>query len=90
MTFYKYDAKGRETERANYLSSYQSSHDPPGAESVATKVISTKWHATYNLPTQLAEPNKTTANTYNSKGMLTGPQLDGHHRRHGRGQVQRR
>ena len=24
------------------------------------------------LPTQVAEPNKTTANTYNSKGMLTG------------------
>ncbi len=38
----------------------------------ASKVVSTKWHATFNLPTQLAEPNKTTANTYNSKGMLTG------------------
>jgi YD repeat-containing protein len=35
-------------------------------------VVSTKWHATWNLPTQVAEPNKTTANTYNAKGMLTG------------------
>jgi YD repeat-containing protein len=71
VTFYKYDAQGRETERATFPSSYQSATTRP-ALSAATKVISTKWHATFNLPTQLAEPNKTTANTYNAKGMLTG------------------
>jgi YD repeat-containing protein len=71
VTFYKYDAQGRETERATFPSSYQSATTRP-ALSAATKVISTKWHATWMLPTQVAEPNKTTANTYNSKGMLTG------------------
>jgi YD repeat-containing protein len=71
VTFYKYDAQGRETERASFPSSYQSATTRP-ALSAATKVISTKWHATFNLPAQVAEPNKTTANTYNAKGMLTG------------------
>jgi YD repeat-containing protein len=71
VTFLAYDARGRETERAVFPSSYQSATTRP-ALGAATKVISTKWHATFNLPTQVAEPNKTTANTYNSKGLLTG------------------
>jgi YD repeat-containing protein len=71
VTFIVYDARGRETERATFPSSYQSATTRP-ALSAATNVISTKWHATWNLPTQVAEPNKTTANTYNAKGMLTG------------------
>jgi YD repeat-containing protein len=71
VTFYKYDAKGRETERATFAASYGSATTRPALAN-ATKVVSTKWHAPYNLPTQVAEPNKTTANTYNSKGMLTG------------------
>jgi YD repeat-containing protein len=71
VTFLAYDAKGRETERATFPSSYQSATTRP-ALGAATKVISTKWHATFNLPTQVAEPNKTTANTYNAKGLLTG------------------
>jgi YD repeat-containing protein len=71
VTFFAYDAKGRETERASFPSSFNIATTRPALAS-ATKVISTKWHATFNLPTQVAEPNKTTANTYNSKGMLTG------------------
>jgi YD repeat-containing protein len=71
VTFLAYDARGRETERAVFPSSYQSATTRP-ALGAATKVISTQWHATFNLPTQVAEPNKTTANTYNSKGLLTG------------------
>jgi YD repeat-containing protein len=71
VTFYVYDAKGRETERATFPSSYQTATTRP-ALNAATRVVSTKWHATWMLPTQVAEPNKTTANTYNSKGMLTG------------------
>jgi YD repeat-containing protein len=71
ITFIAYDAKGRETERASFPSSYQSATTRP-ALAAASKVISTKWHATFNLPTQVAEPNKTTANTYNAKGLLTG------------------
>ena len=71
VTFIAYDAKGRETERATFPSSYQSATTRP-ALSAASKVISTQWHATFNLPTQIAEPNKTTANTYSSKGLLSG------------------
>jgi YD repeat-containing protein len=71
VTFLAYDARGRETERAVFPSSYQSATTRP-ALGAATKVISTQWHATFNLPTQVAEPNKTTANTYSSKGLLTG------------------
>ena len=71
VTFTTYDAKGRETERAMFPASFATATTRPALAS-AGKVVSTKWHATWNLPTQLAEPNKTTANTYNSKGMLTG------------------
>jgi YD repeat-containing protein len=71
VTFFTYDARGRETEGASFPSSFNTATTRPALAS-ATKVISTKWHATFNLPTQVAEPNKTTANTYNSKGMLTG------------------
>ncbi len=71
VTFYKYDAKGRETERATFPSSHASATTRPTLAN-ATKVVSTKWHATWMLPTQVAEPNKTTANTYSSKGLLAG------------------
>ncbi len=71
VSFYKYDAKGRETERATFPASFASATTRPALAS-ASEVVSTKWHATWMLPTQLAEPNKTTANNYNSKGMLTG------------------
>ncbi len=71
VTFTSYDAKGRETERATFPASFASATTRPALAS-AGKVVSTKWHTTFNLSTQLAEPNKTTANTYNSKGMLTG------------------
>jgi YD repeat-containing protein len=66
-----YDARGRETERAVFPASYNTAATRPALAN-ATRVVSTQWHATFNLPTQVAEPNKTTANTYNSKGMLTG------------------
>ncbi len=71
VTFTTYDAKGRETERATFAASFAGTTTRPALAS-ASKVVSSKWHVTWNLPTQLAEPNKTTANTYNSKGMLTG------------------
>jgi YD repeat-containing protein len=71
VTFYAYDAKGRETERALFGSAYASATTRP-ALNLAESVTSTKWHATFYLPTQIAEPGKFTANTYNAKGMLTG------------------
>jgi YD repeat-containing protein len=66
VTFYAYDTKAR----ATFPSSWQSATTRPALGN-ATKVVSTQWHATFYLPTQIAEPNKVTANTYNSKGMLT-------------------
>ncbi len=71
VTFYAYDAKGRETERATFPSSYQSATTRP-ALGAASQVVSTKWHATFNLTTGIAEPGKVWAHTYNAKGMLTG------------------
>jgi YD repeat-containing protein len=71
FTFTAYDSKGRETERATFPASYSTATTRP-ALAKASKVVSTKWHATFNLPTQVAEPNKLTTNTYNAKGMLTG------------------
>ncbi len=67
VSFIAYDAKGRETERAVFPASYSSAATRP-ALAAASRVVSTKWHATFNLPTQIAEPNKTTANTYTAKG----------------------
>ncbi|MFO1269476.1 MAG: hypothetical protein U1F67_23615 [Rubrivivax sp.] len=71
ITFYTYDAKGRETERATYPAAYNSATKRP-ALSVAERVVSTKWHATWNLPTQIAEPARVTAYTYGTGGRLTG------------------
>ena len=71
VTFYAYDAKVRETERATFAASYAIATTRP-ALSAAEKVTSTKWHATWNLPTQVAEPGKVTATTYSAKGNLTG------------------
>jgi YD repeat-containing protein len=69
VTFFAYDAKGRETERATFPSSYATATTRPALAN-ASKVTSTKWHASFNLPTQVAEPHKITTRTYNAKGML--------------------
>jgi YD repeat-containing protein len=71
VTFFAYDAKGRETERATFPSSYATATTRP-ALSNASKVTSTRWHTSFNLPTTVAEPNKHTTRSYNAKGMLTG------------------
>jgi YD repeat-containing protein len=71
VTFLAYDARGRETERAVFPASYNTAATRPALAN-ATRVVSTQWHATWMLPTQVAEPNTTTVNTYSSKGLLTG------------------
>lgn len=71
VTFHVYNARGQETERATFPASFNAATTRPALAN-ATKVVSTKWHGTFNLPTQVAEPGKFTANTYNAKGMLTG------------------
>jgi YD repeat-containing protein len=70
VTFFAYDAKGHQTERATFPSSYATATTRPALAN-ASKVTSTKWHASFNLPTQIAEPNKLTTRSYNAKGMLT-------------------
>jgi YD repeat-containing protein len=72
VTFYTYDAKGRETEKATFPASFATSTTKPALAN-ATTVTSTQWHGTFNLPTKRAEPNKITAYTYNATtGNLTG------------------
>jgi YD repeat-containing protein len=70
-TFTAYDSKGRPTERATFPASFQTATTRPALAN-ATRVVSTQWHATWNLPLQQAEPNRITAYTYDSKGNLTG------------------
>jgi YD repeat-containing protein len=69
-TFYQYDdANGRETERATFPASFQNASTRPALEE-ATRVVSTRWHATWNLPRDVAEPNKITEYGYDGKGNL--------------------
>ena len=70
-TFYAYDAKGREVERAVFASTYQTSTTRP-ALNLANTVTGTQWHATWNLPVQIAEPGKLTSFTYDASGNQTG------------------
>jgi YD repeat-containing protein len=72
VTFYTYDAKGRETEKATFPASFATSTTKPALAN-ATTVTSTQWHGTFNLPTKRAEPGKITAYTYSATtGNLTG------------------
>jgi YD repeat-containing protein len=69
-TFYQYDdANGRETERATFPASFQNASTRPALEE-ATRVVSTRWHATWNLPREVAEPNKITEYGYDGDGNL--------------------
>ena len=70
ITFYSYDTKGRETERAMYGAGYASATTRP-ALNLAEQVVSTRWHTTWNLPTTVAEPGKTSSYSYSSLGQVT-------------------
>ncbi len=70
VTFYSHNAKGQETERATFPASYQNAATRPALH-LSTNTTSTKWHATWNLPTQTAQPGLITSYTYNARG-LTG------------------
>ncbi|MDM7951205.1 DUF6531 domain-containing protein [Hydrogenophaga sp.] len=71
VTFYAYNTKGQETERATFPLAYQSALTRPALR-FANSITSTRWHATWNLPTQVAQPGQVTSYSYNTKGMLTG------------------
>jgi YD repeat-containing protein len=69
-TLYEYDdANGRETERATFPASFKNDSTRPPLDQ-ATKVVSTRWHPTWNLPTKVAEPNKITDYGYDGNGNL--------------------
>ncbi len=63
-TNYTYDlARNLETSRTEGLTS-------GGATTPQTRTISTQWHATFRLPTGIAEPLRITTNAYDATGKL--------------------
>lgn len=69
-TFYAYDAKGREVERATFAANHAGATTRP-ALSAAQSVITTAWHGTFNLPTQIAGPKRYQDFSYNATGDIT-------------------
>lgn len=70
ITFFRYDAKGREIERAIYPASHNTATSRP-ALSEAESVTTTRWHASWNLPLERAQPGWIEVYTYGSASMLT-------------------
>jgi len=68
VIFYAYNTRGQEIERATFPASFASATARP-AVSNATSVISTQWHATWNLPIRITEPRKNTIYTYSASGI---------------------
>ena len=65
-TNYTYDlARNLETSRTEGLSS-------SGSSTPQTRTISTQWHATFRLPTAIAEPLRVTTNVYDADGSACG------------------
>lgn len=71
ITFYAYNAKGQEIERATFSAQYKTSSTRP-ALGLAIAVTSTWWGTAWNLPTHVAQPGRYSTYTYNANGMLTG------------------
>lgn len=69
-TFYQYDSKRRETERATFTASYAEATTRP-ALSAAESVTSTSWHSAFNLPAQIVGPRRYQGFTYDAKGNIT-------------------
>jgi len=59
VTTYTHDARGLETSRTE-------AYGTPLA-----RTVTTAWHASFHLPTQIAEPNRATTFSYDAKGNLT-------------------
>jgi len=65
-TDYTYDlARNLETSRTEGLTS-------AGGTTPQTRTITTAWHATFRLPTSIAEPLRTTTNVYDADGTQCG------------------
>jgi RHS repeat-associated protein len=63
VTTYTHDARGNETSRTE-------AYGTPLA-----RTTTTTWHQTYNLPTKIIEPNRTTDFTYDAKGNLLSEKI---------------
>lgn len=78
---YKYDGDGNLTEMADYRGNkttykYDTARrlQIERAEAVGTveaRTITTRWHASFRLPTKITEPNRVTDFTYDARGNLT-------------------
>jgi YD repeat-containing protein len=65
-TNYTYDlARNLETARTEGLTA-------AGVPTAQTRTISTQWHATFRMPTQIAEPLRITTNVYDADGTACG------------------
>ncbi len=65
QTTYQVDAQGREVSRTDAVGTPEA------------RTITTTWHATWHLPTQIVEPRKTTDFTYDAQGhVLTRTETD--------------
>ena len=59
VTTYTHDARGNQTSRTEATGTAQA------------RTITTTWHPTFHLPTQITEPNRVTTLSYDSHGNLT-------------------
>jgi YD repeat-containing protein len=71
VTFYTYNARGLEIERAQFNATFATATTRPALVQ-ATQVTSTRWHGQWNLPKEVAQPQLTTSYTYNARGDVTG------------------
>lgn len=69
VTFYSYDDQGRETERVTFGAAYGSATVRPDL-GLAERVVSTRWHPTWNLPVEVAEPGKVSVSSHDTSGNL--------------------
>jgi YD repeat-containing protein len=74
VTFITTNAKGQITEEATFPAAYAQRATRPSLN-LATQVISTRWHASFNLPTAIAEPNRITTYGYDARGNLTSEKV---------------
>jgi len=81
---FTYDANGYKASSTDWdgtLTTY--THDPRGNETsrveasgtALARTISASWHSTFHLPTQITEPNRSTAFSYDAHGNLLTKQI---------------